>query len=324
MATRYYWSLLNESEKKTYKKIVEQINIGVLTVKIGNVFDRSSLFKIIEYIAIDYPEYFYIDFSNVIIENNFTVAKVIFKSLLSKEGVDRKKLMINQKIQEISSYALNNAKTNLQKEKVVHDYFIRKIKYADSSLFNEKYVYTIEGPLLYGVGVCEGISKAFKIVLDNIKIPAFVVSGEAINNLINQKEGHSWNVAKIDGDCTQIDVTWDICLSNSTYKSCSYFNVSDNDMYVDHFPKHKIPKCVRVSDLSTHILNEIEIKNQLQKFFRSNQNNIELRVSKNMDEIQCKKIISSVLSTINSTKRISYTFNSNIGVLTVFNYELRI
>ena len=50
--------------------------------------------------------------------------------------------------------------------------------------------------------VCEGYSRAFKVLCDKAGIPCFLVSGVANGG------GHMWNAAQVDGSWYYLDVTW--------------------------------------------------------------------------------------------------------------------
>ena len=46
-----------------------------------------------------------------------------------------------------------------EKERAIHDYIVKSVVYKD---VEAPYSHEAPGALLYGIGVCEGISKAFK------------------------------------------------------------------------------------------------------------------------------------------------------------------
>lgn len=62
---------------------------------------------------------------------------------------------------------------------------------------------------MYGIGVCEGISKAFKYLCDKVGIK----SGIVIGNVKGEVAAHAWNQICIEGAWYNIDVTFDMNLS---------------------------------------------------------------------------------------------------------------
>ena len=56
--------------------------------------------------------------------------------------------------------------------------------------------------------VCEGYSKAFKLICDRVGIPCILDTGVAILNA-NHSEYHMWNRIQIDGVWYGMDCTWD-------------------------------------------------------------------------------------------------------------------
>ena len=55
--------------------------------------------------------------------------------------------------------------------------------------------------------VCEGYAKAFKVLCDQLGVPAVCVSG--LSNKSRTGSGHMWNLAQIGGSWYLVDVTWD-------------------------------------------------------------------------------------------------------------------
>ena len=67
----------------------------------------------------------------------------------------------------------------VDKIKKVHDYLIDNLEY-DSTFENDN-IYNMYGALVNELTVCEGYAKAFKSIMDELKIPCVVVCGYADN-----------------------------------------------------------------------------------------------------------------------------------------------
>lgn len=86
--------------------------------------------------------------------------------------------------------------------------------------------------------VCEGYSRAFKILCDRLDIPCVTVNGYAVNN-VGEGGSHMWNAVYIDGAWYGVDVTWDdplvVGADSNTISGCEcdkYFLVG-NDTIID-------------------------------------------------------------------------------------------
>lgn len=113
----------------------------------------------------------------------------------------------------------------------VHDIIIKNVDYCNT---NRDVDHQYLGPLIYRKGVCDGISKLFKHIMDRLSVRSLIVSGDLTAS--NQDPGpHAWNLVRIDGRWFHIDVTADLCLSKSIVPyRYDYFCLSDRDIRRDH------------------------------------------------------------------------------------------
>lgn len=66
-----------------------------------------------------------------------------------------------------------------------------------------------EGP------VCEGYSRALKVLCDRLEIPCVLVEGYARSGLADASGAHMWNYVQVDGQWYAVDVTWNDPVSSS-------------------------------------------------------------------------------------------------------------
>ena len=94
--------------------------------------------------------------------------------------------------------------------------------------------------LLYGIAVCEGISKAFKFLCDRCNIDSILITGEAYDSGNDKTSygGHAWNIVFIDTIPYHIDVTFDYTLSGKNLLRYDYYLLSDTQIQYDHLYKH--------------------------------------------------------------------------------------
>lgn len=122
--------------------------------------------------------------------------------------------------------------TDFEKEKVLHDYLVNNtlydyVNYKRNSVpedsFNEY------GCLVLGKAVCSGYSKAMKLLCDLAGIECMIATGWSTDS---SREGHSWNIVKIDGEYYHLDVTNDDSVTDDGTEvlTYTYFNLTDKEM----------------------------------------------------------------------------------------------
>jgi len=122
--------------------------------------------------------------------------------------------------------------------KSIHDYLIDHARYEEKS--NLQLVYYAYGPLIKGIGVCEGYTEAARLLFNAVGIESVFVSGTVVANI-----PHAWNLVKLGGNWYQLDITWDDPVSSDgkNNKTYDYFNITDSEMAVDHVWSGDYPKC---------------------------------------------------------------------------------
>ena len=95
-------------------------------------------------------------------------------------------------------------------------------------------IYTPDGVLLRGSGVCQSYRTAYQLLLDKAGIENTYISSNSMN--------HTWNLVKIDGEWCHVDVTWDdptdgtdnVEPSVSGSERYTYFGMNDALIQLDH------------------------------------------------------------------------------------------
>ena len=112
--------------------------------------------------------------------------------------------------------------------KAIHDYIIVNASYEYDALRGDTYTYGYAytaTPLFTGKGkfVCEGYSKAMKILCDEFGINCALVSGEGMTS---ESSGgpHMWNYVQIDGKWYGVDSTWDDGYAYQDGTPCPMYN----------------------------------------------------------------------------------------------------
>lgn len=155
--------------------------------------------------------------------DSFAIVKA-YKTGNLNELNDRQLTLYNKYI-EVLNAITSPSKSDIENELAVHDYLVKNVEYVDNgdSSFNAY------SALIKGTAVCIGYTECFKTFMDMLGIENATISGTAGN------ESHIWNVVKLDNEWYQIDVTWDDPVgSSSDYIDHSYFNITAQDMALDH------------------------------------------------------------------------------------------
>ena len=154
--------------------------------------------------------------------------------------------------------AIQSGNTRYDTLKNIHDYICTNATYDyDAAGQNQATKAHTAAPFFIandGKVVCEGYSKALKILCDKFGIPCALVCGDAKTE--NGKEAHMWTYVKMDdGLWYAVDVTWDDQNSGIITR---YFLKGSNTMISDHEPSppsvnnEEVPICYPVLETNDY------------------------------------------------------------------------
>lgn len=106
----------------------------------------------------------------------------------------------------------------------LHDLLCGLVEYSDNT--EDPMIYTAYGALVNKKALCEGYSKAMKLLLAEFGIQSITVTGMAGG------ESHMWNSVLLGGSWYNLDVTWDDTKGGKI--SHEYFNTTDDAIRYDH------------------------------------------------------------------------------------------
>ena len=249
----YHYLKLDHKEKVYYKKILDAVIGGDSSVRPIPFIGSEQIAKIATAVNYDHPELFYVDFRHlnflgtpmgVVYQINYTVRSAI-RSTINKQ--------VEKKISEIlEAAAQRNLQGEYEKCRWVHNYLVRNTKYNYEALRRpDDYPdsFSAKGAIIDGLAVCEGISKAFKLLCDRLGVDAMIAFGTSSQDNFGMDIPHAWNIVKFNNEYTHVDVTWDIGMSEtSKFTRYDYFCVSDRWMMLDH-EYSSFPEC-RTDDYS--------------------------------------------------------------------------
>jgi transglutaminase-like putative cysteine protease len=227
----YY--ILSDVQKSLYQKLSNAVTDSVSTVEINTKISQQelkelySVVKDLNYYSANIPTSFTINY----IPSTGTITSLEFNFPYNKNDGVQKTVALKNKVNSIKSQIPKGS--DFEKIKFIHDYIIENCRYNQAAVSNPNNYpssFTAYGALVEGTAVCEGYSKAFALLCEQVGIESLLVTGTA--NGID----HMWNMVKCNGQWYHIDVTWDdpVMDDGSDDIHYTYFNVTTDRISRDH------------------------------------------------------------------------------------------
>ena len=265
MQTAYYYNVLSPTHQQIYEQILDGYTKHMTDIAISGKCNITKLKKINEYLLFDHHKLFYVgkkyqfkrhDGITISIHGlaNFQISKPFSLPIIywpywdieifypsynySLSEANKIQKQIDAELNAVLQPIATSVTEIIDKEKAIYEYLVQNTKCNLKEGEIEHTNYSIVGPFLKKLAVCEGYAKAFKYLCDVINFFCIVVCGIG---LIGSSEEHAWNIVKIGRAYYHVDVTWDISQNNKPFK---YFNISDKEMSMDHkWDKQMYPTC---------------------------------------------------------------------------------
>jgi hypothetical protein len=240
----YGYTLLSGDDRISYNQIAQVIdNCDPKVTFNPQIRDKATFDKIFNYYIADHPEAIQLGKDNFLISTaDSRIESVDFSKayLFNKAEKDRRIAAINAKLPKILGNIPANA-SDFDVELKIHDWLVNNCRY-DATAPN---CYDAYGAIVDGRAVCQGYAYAMQYLLYRAGIQCLFVSGTS------QDQPHGWNIVKIDRYYYQLDVTWDDPVSNVSTLSHQYFNLTYDEMNVDHLfdtTNYPLPDCSSTAD----------------------------------------------------------------------------
>ena len=195
---QYYYNHMNKAQQAAYLSILSGVKNLADEFQIP-ALEGEALYNVFFQMRLDHPEIFWV--SSYKYRYYKDSPNLIF---IPEYLFDKKKICEHQKAMTARVEKLIRPAQKLsewEKEKYVHDFICENIRYDK---LKKSYSHEIIGPLGQGVGVCEGIAKAVKVLLDALGV---------------------WCVIAICGNNPETsEIRYD------------YFNLDDSQIFRDHAP----------------------------------------------------------------------------------------
>jgi len=220
------FSIRNNDKAKITNIIKRSIEQGKDSAKIRNNIPQDMLETICDFLVSFDPDLFYLDRISYLYSDSIDLR--FFYNRPYETIIDQR-----DRCQKVRNYLLSRAQglTDYEKLICIHDLLARNVSYGNPSIED---AHSIIGPLLQKTGVCEGIAKSFKYLLDGQGIPCDLVYGDGINPLDGSREPHMWNLVQFNGEWRHVDVTFDITIRKNNVLRYDYFMLADSSIELDH------------------------------------------------------------------------------------------
>lgn len=264
---RYYYMQLSKEEKSIYIKLYNgAVNLEKEILPGGIFPEPETINREFTAVAADNPFLYYFNQSVLSVKQSGFGTSLVPQYFCTRQQIDTYNARIEKIVNKIMSDLHLSEASEAEKVRRIHDYFCRNISYDKEAVNGGRFNRLVASHSIIGVfakqkAVCEGISKAFKLVLNTAGIKCIVVSGLGGS----EKAPHSWNIVKIDGKPYHIDVTWDLANTKGNYINFNYYNLTDDDICRDHFDFHNMPIC-NYSNENYFVKNRLEFYKQSQIF----------------------------------------------------------
>ena len=196
----YYYSALNEDEKKVYEEIYSSLKNRDEARELSTV-DTQLVEKIFKCVLNDHPKFYYVEgYSYMTYTRKDKIVKLEMVGTYSKTEEECE--VLDVQIENAVNKCFSGMKSGLsdyEKVKYIYEYIIDTTEYKLESQDNQN----ICSVFLNGESVCMGYAKTMQYLLLKQNIFCTLVNGTALHG-----EEHAWNLILLDGQYYHVDVTW--------------------------------------------------------------------------------------------------------------------
>jgi hypothetical protein len=255
----FYYEMMPDTERIVYRAMYDGLINSEAIFSIPKC-EYGKIGEIFEKLADDHPEIFYVKSIRIQSWCLHGGYHIIPQYRFSKDEIECMNAEINREVESLLYQC--GGKSVVDTEKIIHDYLVEKATYKD---IDAPYSHEMPGVFLYGIGVCEGIAKAFKYLCDNVGIS----SGIVVGNTKGETTAHAWNQVCIDNEWYNVDVTFDSNLTKySDDVRYDYFNVTDCEL-IDRSSFYGVHPCRKYYGFYNKNQRYAKCQNDLIKMMRS-------------------------------------------------------
>ena len=247
---RYYYSKLTDVQKYIYYRIDESVNKLETRITLGIAKKKDNMLenidKAMEAYINDNPSNLNLNTLYTYNEADliaFTLPTLgLTYSITSEQEIEQKQKTLDSAANNLIASTISSNMTDYEKELAVHDKLVEMVKYYKYEDITKipQNKHTAYGALVEKEAVCDGIAKAFQIIMNKLGIYTITVSGEV------DKVAHAWNIARLDNQYYHVDTTLDSVVNeDNKYIMHVYFNLTDQEAQKSHkiSKSFELPTC---------------------------------------------------------------------------------
>ena len=203
-------------------------------------YTEADIENVLISILNDCPQFFYMDYSKCSFTVDENGVNILLNYLYGVDDIQKMKTRVTSEVDAlVSSTEAQGYLTEYEKAVYVHDAIAVMCEY-DSSLKGYD-IHNVYGTLVGKKAVCDGYAHSLQLILKQLGIECHYVTGEARGP--NGVDGHAWNIAKLDGIYTIIDLTWNdidsymfesFIAPSGDITSHIFFGISDEELKQTH------------------------------------------------------------------------------------------
>lgn len=227
----YIADFLSDDEKRVFSQLYKGLSGFESSVELTEgVISKDDIGAFISMLTSACPYIDYIGSQYTICidgEGYVTSVEVTYDKTAEEAQAEKEKL--DEKVGEILA-GIEQGWSDYDKVLYFHDSIILGCTYDDTA--DEPY--SAYGCLVDGRAVCEGYAKAMQILCTKAGIKCIPVAGKAYDE--GTVQPHLWNKVMIDGEWTNMDLTWDdpVTDAGEDYIRYDYFGITDAECAKDH------------------------------------------------------------------------------------------
>ena len=239
-----YNALKTEAERNAYATIDYLAQQGSDTIfMLDNDGTPAKLGDILDLYKGDHPEVFWLDDSGgyeYTKHDTYTEIRLLYT--FTGEDLVEARRRLQEEVDRILEEAPKD-KSKYEKELWLNDMLVKTCEYDEDAAEQEEVVANEQnayGALVDGKVVCEGYTRAFQLLCNEMDIPCISVNGTAENAVAGGDGNHIWNAVQLDDEWYYVDVTWNDFQPNTDEYQLTeiekhlYFNITTDRLLEDH------------------------------------------------------------------------------------------
>lgn len=249
---------LSSGEKALYEKLESALRRYETHVDVSIGADVTN---VLATVLGDNPDIVHVTNPKIVLAGGLLFQRASILGAVNRAQGKKMEDELKKKTEEILWEVDKNARNDRDILMGVSEYFQRNIKYdykdASSIRGSNPNAHSAYGAIVQNLAVCEGIAKAYSLVLGEFGIRSMVVSGKA-GGAFSMTPNHAWNLIEFENDYYHCDITWDLCgYDDRRIYSYQYFGLNDSEISLDHtWDLHHTPQS-RGNKLSYYRYNQL-------------------------------------------------------------------